>query len=528
MRLRLMAAAVLASACVTTTWRYQRIEGEVASIHPDLWYEIECTGKEPLRGDGGCAAALAPAVSCETRPELCAQLPGGGTSVACTGLEPLLSFVQLSDVKLREHAVLVTDESSTGLPKALDQQYRNDDAVLLATVLGINQLGSSGAPLGTCPALSAPQFVIHTGNSVELGLFSELTQFIGGMNELVIPWFNVVGPNDVAFLGARPNERVSGANAVVPFAPIADVDRFMRFHSQKGAKKDVSLPNPDQRTADKGPNKTGCRLQPNGLCNPDPRYPRSLFHGFDVNCVKAGKGLTQLEADLDTLCSTARGYYAFTVPSPRPEISFRVVVLNSAESVLDDGASGGREGRMLQEQLRWLQRELDALPSGTFALVFGHHPLSGLGDSVREPLTDLLSGRPRVLGYFHGGEGDSFRLHARDAGVGLAEVGTGALLDFPQLGREVEVLRAADGSLSVRVASFSQGPASRALPDPAPLQPLGGNCERLNDGTSFCRKLSYRAGRGFEASRQLSADAGLSPENANGLFLAWTPEGAAR
>lgn len=519
-----MACTLLASACVTT-WRYQRIEGEVASIHPDLWYEIECTGKEPLRGDGGCAAALAPTVSCETSPQRCAQPPGGGASVACSGFEPLLSFVQLSDVKLREHAVLVTDDSSTGLPKALDQQYRNDDAVLLATVLGINQLGSSGQPLGQCPALAAPQFVIHTGNSVELGLFSELTQFIGGMNELVIPWFNVVGPNDVAFLGSRPNESVSGANAVVPFSPIADVDRFMRFHSQKGARKDVSLPNPDQRTADKGPNKTGCRLQPDGLCIPDPRYPRSLFHGFDVNCEKAGKGLTGLETNLDTLCSSARGYYAFTVPSPRQEISFRVVVLNSAQSVIDDGASGSREGRMLSEQVRWLQRELDGLPEGTFALVFGHHPLSGFGDSVREPLRALLSGQPRVLGYFHGGDGNRFSTRARDAGVGLSEVGTGALLDFPQLGREIEVLRAADGSLHVRVASFSHGPASRALPDPAPVQPLGGNCERLNDGTSFCRKLSYRAGRGFDASRRLAADAGAG--HADGLFIAWKAEGAA-
>lgn len=522
MRLRLMAAALLASACVTT-WRYQRIEGEVASIHPDLWYEIECTGKEPLRGDGGCAAALSPTVTCETQPELCAQPPGGGAAMACSGLEPLLSFVQLSDVKLREHAVLVTDDSSTGLPTALDQQYRNDDAVLLATVLGINQLGSSGKPLGPCPALSAPQFVIHTGNSVELGLFSELTQFIGAMNELVIPWFNVVGPHDVAFLGSRPNERVSGANAVVPFSPIADVDRFMRFHSQKGAKKDVSLPNPDQRTSDKGPNKTGCRLQPNGLCNPDPRYPRSLFHGFDVNCEKTGKGLTELESNLDTLCSSARGYYAFTVPSPRPDISFRVVVLNSAQNVLDDGTSGSREGRILLEQLRWLERELDGLAPGAFALVFGHHPLSGFGASVREPLTALLRGQPRVLGYFHGGDGETFLTHARDAGLDLSEVGSSALLDFPQLGRALEVMRGADGSLWVRGASFSQGPASRPLPDPAPLQPLGGNCERLNDGTSFCRKLGYRAGRGFEASRQLAGDAGVTQSRANGLFIAWKP-----
>ena len=527
MRLRLLLAAIVVSACVTTTtWKYQRIEGEVPSIHPELWTEVKCTGQEARSGDGGCAAALAPVVTCEKKPALFQQELGGGGPISCAGLEPLLSFVHLSDVSLREHAVIVTDDSSTELPAALDQLYRNDDAVLLSTVLGINQLGQSAKPLGTCPAVGAPRFVLHTGNSVGLGLFSELTQFIAAMNELNVPWLNAVGPNDVGFLGSRPNETVSGANAIVPYVPIGDVDRFMTFHAVRGVKTDVTLPNPAQRGRDDGPSQAGCRREANGLCSPDPRYPRSLFHGFNANCETLDAGLTLLEKERDGLCTSARGYYALTVPANRPELSFRIIVLNTAENVIDDGATPSGGGTMLMEQVRWLGRELDALPSGTFAMVFGHDPLGAFDDDRREALIGALAKHPRVLGYFHGGDGDTLRTQRSDGGS-FAEIGSSSLLAFPQVGRAIDVLRAADGSLYVRVASFSQGQTKEPFADPTP-RVTGGECDELAGNTSFCRRLGYRAARGFSAAQQLvgtesQARLAASQSNSNGLILAYQP-----
>ena len=534
MKLRIAVAAVFVSACVTTTtWKFQRVEGEVASIHPELWDEVMCTGVEASSGDGGCAARLAPVVTCETSPGLCQRPPGGGAAMACGTFEPLLTFLQLSDVKLREHAVLVTEETTPELPKALDQLYRTDDAVLLATVLGANQLGTSGEKLGECPAIGAPRFAIHTGNAVGLGLFSELTQFIAAMNELTVPWFNVIGPNDVSFLGSAPNESVRGTNAVVPFVPIGDVDRFMNFHSLRGAKSDLTVPNPEQRRSEPLQNQRGCRLDPRtGACPLDERYPRSLFHGFDANCEKRGAGLTVLETDRGPLCTSARGYYTLTVPSNRSDTTFRIIVLNTAESLVDDGTTRASGGQLQAEQLRWLGRELAALPPGMFALVFGHHPLEEMDESTRTELARLLSAEPRMLGYFHGGGSDSFATHRRAHGVAWPDFGAGPLLDFPQVARAVEVLRAPeDGRLYVRVASFNQGQTKGPLPDPTPPPAvIDGGCAVLAKNTSFCRRLGYRAANGFTAASQLVGDAGAearanSELNANGLIVAWQPEG---
>lgn len=526
-RVRLVAAFLLCAACTTTTtWTFQRIEGEVPSIRPELWSEVRCAGLEARGGDGGCAASFAPVVACEKTPSLCQHSLTDAVPVACDQLEPMLSFVHLSDVRLREHAVLVSDEGTTALPAARDQLYRHDDAVLLATVLGINQLGLGGTPLGSCPAVGAPRFVIHTGNAVEIGLFSELTQFISAMNELAVPWLNVVGPNDVGFLGSRPNERVAGVNAIVPYVPIGNVDRFMNFHAMRGVKTDVTLPNPSQRQRDEGPSMNGCRREPNGRCDPDPRYPRSLFHGFDANCPKTpDAGLTQLEQKRDGLCSAARGTYTLTVPANQPGTAFKLIVLNTAENVIDDGATPSAGGTMLDEQVRWLRRELDALGPTDFALVFGHEPLSAFEPPLRAKLVDALASHPRVLGYFHGGDGDTLRLQRPEqGGRGFYEVGAASLLEAPQRGRAIDVLRAPDGSLSLRLAAFSQPQTGGAPADPTPTI-TSGECAELAQGTSFCHRLGVRAARGVEAARQLALDAGARPPALQGFVRVFNPDG---
>ena len=67
----------------------------------------------------------------------------------------------------------------------------------LSTVLAVNQLSSgtygSYAP---CPAPLPPQFAIHTGDAVDASMFSELFQFLAVVNELNIPFLNVIGNHD--------------------------------------------------------------------------------------------------------------------------------------------------------------------------------------------------------------------------------------------------------------------------------------------------------------------------------------------
>ncbi len=479
---------LLLTACATT-YRLQRVEGERPSINPETWTEVHCTGSEV---ESSCAADFAPVRS--------------ALAVDAGALQPVLRFVHLSDAKLREHRVLLaTEGEKTGVTDATDRLYRNDDAVLLATVLGANQLH--------------PQFAIHTGNAVNTGLFSELMQFIAAMDEFDVPWFNAIGPRDVAFLGALPAERVSGLHVALPYMPIADVDHFMAFHSLFGVSADVTLPNPEQRGVDHVPSQRGCVAQRGVSCLESPLSPRAPFHGFQ---------LSQQDGDKpNQLSPHARGYYTFQVPGADGARTFTAIVLNSAESVLDDGVSGTELGRMLPEQVRWFREQLERVPADGFALVFAHHPLDAFRGTLGQDLLAIMQADPRVLGYFHGGGRDTFELHAREHGTPLPDFGAGSLFDFPQLARSVEVLAADDGRLFVRSSSFHQPMSSTsARPAAAPITTVGKSCA-AREATSWCYRLATRAGVGRTASTKLVPTAGFVEAAgeiaANRLVLAYHP-----
>lgn len=482
MKARLVVVMVL-TACATT-YRLQRVEGERPSINPETWTEVHCTGSEV---ETSCAASFAPEVS---------------GSVDAGTLRSVLRFVHLSDAKLREHRVLLaTEGEKIGVTDSTDRLYRNDDAVLLATVLAANQL--------------QPQFAIHTGNAVNTGLFSELMQFIAAMDEFDVPWFNVIGPRDVAFLGSLPSERVSGLHVALPYMPIADVDHFMAFHSQFGVSADVTLPNPEQRGVDHLPSQRGCADQRGVGCTSDPRFPRAPFHGFQ---------LSKKDGDSpNTLSPNARGYYSFDVAP-----MFTAIVLNSAESVLDDGVSGTDRGRMLPEQVRWFREQLERLPEDRFALVFAHHPLDAFRGTLGQDLLAIMQGHPRVLGYFHGGGRDTVELHPRAHGAHLPDLGAGSLFDFPQLARTVDVLAAEDGRLFLKWASFRQPmSATSARPDATPITAGVGKVCAARESTSWCYRLATRAGTGRTAASQLVENANAleatATAAANGLVLAYQP-----
>lgn len=516
-------ASLLLAACVTT-YKFQRVEGEVPSIHPTMWQELNCTGLEVNTfGDGGCAQALRPTIACSSDPSRCLRTPGTNgppLDVKCGALKSELSFVHLSNAKLREHRLLLAaDDESPTLADPLDQLRRNDDAALLALVLGANQFGRYDAGV-SCVPLSEPRFLLHTGNAVGSGLFSEALQFIAAMDQSQVPWFNALGPNDVTFLGDLPNERVEGLNVVVPYVPIVDGDRFMQFHSKKfGVANEPALPSPVARALDHVPTTNGCRVLPGHTsCQYDGGYPvGSAFHGFDLAC----------DAQQAPLCSKARGAWSFDSASPSGSgRRFRVIVLNTVERVVDDGTSGTRGGRMLPEQVRWLHRQLDTLGPDTFALVFGHHGLELFEGTLGAELRDALAANPRVLGYFHGGRVGDFQQHPRDGGLPLAEFGASSTFDFPQLARSVDVL--SDGArLYVRLASF-HAPftfSDAGLPsDDSPY--ASGVCEPLSEGVSFCARLARRAGRARTAAEALVTERDQlerALSNANGLVQVYGP-----
>ena len=512
--------ALLASAC-TTTWRFERVEGEEATINPHTWDDVNCTALSIKREDAGtpCQRASEPIYSCASDSRLCQTSPRNRSEVVNPGetLDVALGFVHLSDARLREHRLrIVGDPNDVGprAPAAFELR-RNDDAVLLATILAANQLGLRGTS-GLSPRPSRPDFAIHTGNAVGAGAFSELAQFVAAMDALEFPWFNVLGNTDVRFLGDRPNESVQGLNVILPYAPIGDGDRFMRFHSQKGHEQDATVFAPARRGADHAPST---------FYRKDSTDPMS-FHGFDLACRRA--------ANQNALCPEARGYYDFTLPfaeAAGEKRQVRGLVLNTAEAVSAEELYGITRGRMLPEQLRWLAGQLAPKEDSplTYFIVFGHHPIAEMDTAAqREKLLELLVGNPRVLAYVSGHTTlDAFTAHDRKAGPPLWELTAGSTFVFPQFARHVELLRGPSGKLYLRVAAFRQGLSdSLGLRDAAPFG-SGDFCPPSMDGTPYCTWLSRRARQGRNAARSLvdepEALEARAAQGSNGLLLVYAP-----
>lgn len=571
-RRRLVAGAAAVAAIAATAgcpggFRLVRIEGDAIGIHPLMWSEIRCVaigiGLESTNGDQACKDASRPLVHCAdaTLPyrDLCRKEPGGAARVddaRCGELESLVSFIHFSDGQLKEHNIQMRGALGVaeydGLTNGAARHgllERHDDAVLLATMLAVNTLLQPSQELKDgfhpCRAPAPPRFAIHTGDAVDSGMFSELLQFLAVIDSLQIPFYNAVGNHDNLFFGTFPPEHITGLNVVVPYVPILDTDRFMRFHSGTGAKSDVSLPAPPSRPDKHDATSRGCCFG-NAGCKHVKCAAKSWFHGFDLACGP------RVAADPDALCAEAQGYYSFDIDLPSTHDiaaprALRILVLNTAEvvpSTIGEGFNRSSRGNMLPEQLRWLQRRLDEPPPDkrTYFLVFGHHDLgSFLHASQAQELRSLLARNPDVLAYFAGHTHvDEFRRHPRPSGGVLWEVIAGSTLVYPQLARIVELLDHPDGSIYLRVASFRQqlgdavGKVRREEEDAAQVSDTCNEYE-ISRGTTYCFRLARRAQLGALGARSDRHDVDRreepkAVENANGLMRVHDgkPKGARR
>lgn len=464
---KLLPWLLLSAAC--TTWRFQRVEGEPQSVPPTLWQSADCLAQELAAPDyGSCRHAFTPYLACAAHPGLCTSSPDGVAVPVPASATVEFSFVHLGDAAVRERAVVYAPGPYNAL-SANNRWRRHSDAAVAGLVAAANLLPG------------APRFVMHTGNAVGTGLFSELMRFIAAMDVAQLPWFNAIGPRDAAFMGDLPLERVSQLNVVAPYVPIGDAYRFMKYHSKAAAVGDPSMPFAAGRPENHGPT-----AQPRAF------PPSSNFHGFDLVCATTA------------WCPQMHGYYAFDITDPKGDgLHYRALVLNTAEALHDDAAWGSSRGHLLRAQLEWLRAELaDGDPARRF-LVFGHHALHEVDDAPGAQLRQALTREPRVLAYLHGGQAHTFATLPRPGGQPLPLLGAGELQRFPQTGRWVEVLRAGD-ALYLRVQSFSQPNETTVNEEPVdPSYLQVGECVGPSEGTSFCYRLSRTSGDARAAARSL-------------------------
>lgn len=525
-----LAVACAGVAGCPSGWKLEAVDGAQPSITNTTWLSIDCT-KRTLQtaSDPLWHKRLRPHVHCagaktDAEQSLCTTAPGARSTPTVThpgDLVSLLSFVHLSDAQLKEHQIHIEGplgnettydgiKSTSSRDRLLEQ---NDDAALLATILSINEMKTlfplqqeKGMKYAGYAPPAPPRFVIHTGDSVDAGMFSELLQFLAVMDQLDVPYYNAIGNHDNLFFGTLPGDLMSGLNVVSPYVPIITTERFMRYHSLGGREQDVTLPYPAARGDDH-----------DATAKPAPGsgMPKSSFHGFDLVCkgepaphLLNSAGLAA-DKNFSPLCNKARGYYTLDLELAKQVDGTRkvkIIVLNTAQVLPESvGTAFSRmsKGNMLPEQMRWLKAQLaEGGAGGPFFLVLGHHNLDSFVDEAQaEELRGLLLRQPRVLGYIAAHTHvDDIKQWPREAGPPLWEIIGGSTLVYPQLGRLIELLEAPDDKrIVMRVLSFRQvfGDAAdelRSLPAEDCPTPTEGQCGGLLPRDySFCQRLADRA-----------------------------------
>jgi 3',5'-cyclic AMP phosphodiesterase CpdA len=415
---------------------------------------------------------------------------------------PLLSFVHLSDIQLRDPSITLTNrqlshkldrfEALASFEYDQDLEFYNHYLVE-AVIETINKLkpspedvppeylpggGSEGARTDPWP-----RFVIHTGDSIDSGAMSELLRFHALIDRLQrVPFYQVFGNHDVlAFGNLTPTSTHNGDGACTPVSdliadpgmlgrwvtwntklcvdwlvkcddclgtegalvacPSQDLTRqnFMKHFEHVRADRVVTLHDPAF------PPEGKAKANDEAYC-PDPKgkvWSRgySRVHGFDLGTSDG------------TLNGRKLGYYAFATPlyGENPRRNAVVIALNTDE--LEDG-HGGVPGRIEPDQWDWLERVLSCVKTNhpkDLMLVFAHHPLSKIvakdAKGTQRNVADLLNRHaPNVAGYFYGHShehsicGDS----RSDKCANYWEVETASLIEFPQEGRLVRIKKVND------------------------------------------------------------------------------------
>jgi hypothetical protein len=252
--------------------------------------------------------------------------------------------------------------------------------------------------------------VVNTGDSIDIGTVRELVAFLTEMNHLNIPWFQTVGNHDRLALGNIPPRLVESYSGM----DFLDKNAFVEKHFPTG--KDI----------------------------PGTTYG-SRAKGFDFSPRSVVDQRVRL------------GYYSFTAVPPvhgglagggtRPGIRFFVLDTSRSE--------GSASGQISDEQLGWLQGQLDALKN-YLAIVVSHHPIPQIKEN-RDKLVACLHSQPRVIALLCGHDHEHrIRPYRSKQGTGFWQIQTSSLIDFPQQARILEVYLNPEGGGVIRTFVFNQ------------------------------------------------------------------------
>ena len=410
---------------------------------------------------------------------------------AVTLSRPLLSFVHISDIQLRDPSVVLTDRR---LSKRLDWferlssfEYDEDLAFynqyLFESMVETINAAAGSSPPGQDP--DRPSFVIHTGDSIDANVLSELRRFHRVIDRLRIPFFELFGNHDLLVFGnLTPTADVANADdrTCVPVASlIGDQTRWapnkicVDVHVKPCATcttSDVELVASTKGHADARrrfmdelahratqPVAEPADLGPAAYCGDT--HPKVMYtaysraHGFDLGT-----------AD-NTLGGERLGYYAFVQRlADRRHAVF--IALDSEDLEDFHGGNGGHVGHA---QLAWLQSVLACVKRSEHAhdlvFVFAHQPLSQISvddSDARMNLEDTLRSSDNVVGFLYGHNHENAL--CADTRLGkdrrpttctrFWEIETASLIEFPQEARMIRIKQVGQRLGFLEVSTFSE------------------------------------------------------------------------
>ncbi len=369
---------------------------------------------------------------------------------------PKLSFIHLSDVQLHDERVYMFDKELTKFFDQFVQSFEHaPDMVLYDYSYYLTLIGTMRRLYDGLPEERRPSFMVHTGDAIDMGVVSELYEFIYITNKLNIPWYNVVGNHDYPVYGNINAQEVGVVKPNMGFQTVNTRYNLINMHG-KGYDVDPLV-----------------YFSPDNAPDDDTLLTGSVYNGFD----RRGKGFLEegpLKDRRNKPCKKCPGYYHFEALEPRDgEPGVLCVVLDTTtrhfkfargtvyrqEEVMDPA---DEEKRRLLE-LDWLKGVLEeyAQQGNWMVLVFGHHPLgkdSFFDDSYKKLEELFFEPKYNVVAYFCGHtHRHEVLYHANPEEretFGFWEIVAGAVFEYPKRGSLVTTRCTESGQWEIVLQGF--------------------------------------------------------------------------
>ena len=429
-----------------------------------------------------------------------------------------MSFIHLSDAQLHDERVYMFDKELTTFFDKFVESFEHkpgmvlyDHSYYLTLVATINLLCER------LPEEQKPRFMMHTGDAIDMGVVSELYEFVYVTNKLPIAWFNVLGNHDYPVYGNIKSQNVGVINPNMGFQTVNSRYNFIHMHGRGFDVKPhlvyFSPSNaPHKETGQWDSVYNGFDLQgkrfeysaklerlPEGIQFPvwierrisyDSAKKTLILKDFSMASTKRDELLRlsdepSYQKAINELysksiftreyepCSNCPGYYYFEALPPkdgRPGILCIVLDTTTSNFKFAKGTLYQDEEVEAQanvqnpepEQITWLRGKLDdySKKGNWMVLAFGHHQLGPEGfldDSYIKLMELFWKPEYNVIAYFcgHTHEHDINPHHDPDnPNKFFWEIITDSIFEYPKRGSLVSIRHAEDKKWEIALQSF--------------------------------------------------------------------------